>query len=185
MRRQHSSSVCPYYQHLCHPSGYLPDLCHHLRYRLCLLGIVLACRNSRLFLATRPLLLPKLAVAPKVRDENGGRSTLIRRRAAARMSIIGSHIVLVRCQILRHCSFPPLSPSLLRILARSFSQRDYCRECSGAVPGEVLRGSTMWEPKKIYTQKSAESWSRCCKRGKITLRRRAGSMSIHRSSLGA
>ena len=26
-------------------------------------------------------------------------------------TVIGAHIVLVRCQILRHCSFPPLSPS--------------------------------------------------------------------------
>ena len=31
---------------------------------------------------------------------------------------------------------------------------------------EVLRGSTMWEPKKIYTQKSVVSRSPCCKRGK-------------------
>ena len=37
------------------PSSHLyQHLCHRLRYRLCLLGIVLACRNSRLFLATRP-----------------------------------------------------------------------------------------------------------------------------------
>ena len=32
-------------------------------------------------------------------------------------TVIGAHIVLVRCQKLRHCSLPPLSLSLLSLLA--------------------------------------------------------------------